>query len=57
VAYTTDGPVDNEEISRLIAVKAVRLNGKDVTDRDVDFGHDVSGLEIEVVKRAVRQQP
>ena len=37
------------------AVKAVRLNGKDVTDRDVDFGHDVSGLEIEVVKRAVRQ--
>ena len=38
------------------AVKAVRLNGRDVTDRDVDFGHDVSGLEIEVVRRAVRQQ-
>ena len=35
-------------------VKAIRLNGADVTDKDLDFRHDVSGLEIEVVKRSGR---
>jgi hypothetical protein len=35
-------------------VKAIRLNGADVTDKDLDFRDDVSGLEIEVVRRPGR---
>ena len=31
-------------------VKAVRLHGADVTDKDISFRMAVSGLQIEVVK-------
>ena len=39
--------------SREWSVKAIRLNGVDVTDKPIEFvaGKDVSGLEIELVKR------
>jgi hypothetical protein len=35
------------------AVKAVRLNSIDVTDKPIDFvaGKDISGLEIELIAR------
>ena len=35
-------------------MKAIRLNGVDVTDKPIEFvaGKDVSGLEIELVKRS-----
>ena len=40
--------------SREWAVKAIRLNSVDVTDKPIDFvaGKEVSGLEIELVKRS-----
>jgi hypothetical protein len=35
-------------------VKAIRLNAADVTDKEVDLRHDISGLEIVLVKRPQR---
>ena len=34
-------------------VKAVRLNGTDITDKVIDFvqGKELTGLEVELVKR------
>ena len=34
-------------------VKAVRLNGTDITDKAIDFvqGKEITGLEIELVRR------
>jgi hypothetical protein len=38
-------------------LKGVRLNGVDVTDKDIDFrpGQEISGLEIEVIRRPGRR--